>query len=80
MPGSIETFDEKFFKEPADLPLGEIVQVVESVNLPADMPIGKLNLAIGVVGEYTNKPILRLAIKGRTDNGWYPLSELEISN
>jgi hypothetical protein len=33
-------------------------------------------LSVGVVGEQTTEPILRLAIKGRADDDWYPLSEL----
>lgn len=78
MPGSLPVFTEEFFKEPSDLPPGDVVEVVDRVMLPADMPVGTFCFAIGVVGEQTNEPILRFAIKGRADNGWYPLSEIEV--
>jgi hypothetical protein len=78
MPGSLRVFTEEFFKEPPDLPPGDVVEVVDRVMLPADMPVGTFCFAIGVVGEQTNEPILRFAIKGRADNGWYPLSEIEV--
>ena len=80
MPGSVDTFTAEFFREPPDLPPGEIVDVVDGVVLPVDMPAGTFSLAIGVVGEETSKPVVRLGIKGRADYGWYPLSELEVSN
>ena len=79
MPGSVELFTEEFFKEPPDLPPGEVVEAVDRVVLPNDIPAGSLQLAIGVVGEETLEPVLRLGIKGRTDDGWYPLSKLEVS-
>ena len=78
MPGSVEMFTEEFFKEPPDLPPGEVVEAVDRVVLPNDVPAGSLRLAIGVVGEETLEPVLRLGIKGRTDEGWYPLSELKV--
>lgn len=80
MPGSVETFTPEFFKEPADLPLGEIVEVVDRVVLPANMPAGTFRLSVGVVGEKTSQPVVRLGIKGRAEDGWYPLSELELSD
>jgi hypothetical protein len=79
MPGSIKTFTPEFFKEPMELPGGDIVEVVDRVTLPGGMPSGIYRLAIGVIGEQANEPILRLAIKGRTEDGWYPLSKLEVS-
>jgi len=76
MAGSIEVFTEDFFRKPPDLPPGDIVEVVDSVRLPTDIPAGTFRLSVGVVGEQTTEPILRLAIKGRADDDWYPLSEL----
>ena len=35
-------------------------------------------LAIGVVAEDSTEPIVRVAIKGRTEDGWYPLSKVEV--
>jgi hypothetical protein len=32
------------------------------------------------VGEQTDEPVVRLGIKSRTQDGWYPLSEIRISN
>ncbi len=80
MPGSVDTFTPEFFKEPADLPPGEIVEVVDRVVLPVDISAGTFRLAIGVVGEKTSQPVVRLGIKGRAKDGWYPLSELELSD
>jgi hypothetical protein len=79
MPGSVQVFTEEFMKEPPDLPPGKVIEVVDRVMLPRDMPAGTLRLAIGVVGEKTAEPVLQLAIKGRAEDGWYPLSELQVS-
>jgi hypothetical protein len=80
MPGSVETFTEEFIKNPPDLPPGLVVDVVDRVVLPNDMPGGVYRLAIGVVGEQTNEPVVQLGIKGRVKDGWYPQSEIRISN
>ena len=79
MPGSVKLFTDQFLKEPPDLPPGDVVSVVDRVMLPPDMPPGTYNLAIAVVGEQTSKPVLRLAVKGRADDGWYPLSKIEVA-
>ena len=79
MPGSVEAFTEEFIKNPPDLPTGPVVEVVDRVVLPQDMPEGKYRLAVGVVSEQTHEPVVRLGIKGRTKGGWYPLSEIGIS-
>jgi hypothetical protein len=76
LPGSIELFTEEFFKEPKDLPPGPVHDVSDTITLPADLPIGKYTLAVGVVE--SSAPIVRLGIKGRADDGWYPLSKVEI--
>jgi hypothetical protein len=44
------------------------------------MSTGVYRLAIGVVGEQTNEPVVQLGIKGRVKDGWYPQSEIRISN
>jgi hypothetical protein len=80
MPGTVEAFDEQFMREPPDLPPGDVVEVIEQVKLPADMPTGKYRLEVAVVGEDSSEPAVKLAIKGKSDDGWYPLSEIEISN
>ena len=51
LPGEIELFTEEFFKQPADLPPGEIVDVADSIRLPEDLSPGTYTLSIAVVGE-----------------------------
>jgi hypothetical protein len=78
MPGHVEVFTEEFFKNPPDLPRGEIVSVSDQVKLPSGMPPGNYELAIAVVEEKSAKPVIRLAIKGRADDGWYPLGRMTV--
>ena len=79
LPGSIELFTEEFFKEPEDLPPGEVIDVADSIQLPHDLSPGTYTLSIAVVGTEDTKPIVRLGIKGRSEDGWYPLSTVNIS-
>lgn len=78
LPGSIELFTEEFFKEPKDLPPGEITQVVGTIALPKDLAPGAYTVSIAVVGETDEQPIVRLGIKRRADDGWYTLSKIEV--
>jgi hypothetical protein len=80
LPGEVETFTEEFIKNPPDLPPGPVVNVTDHPMLPQDIPVGTFRLAIGIVGEKTPKPVVRLGVKGRTDDGWYPLSEIKVSD
>ena len=77
LPGSIDLFTADFFKNPQDLPPGEVVGVSDSLALPADIPLGQYVLSLAVVGE-EEKPVVRLGIKGRADDGWYPLSKVTV--
>ena len=79
MPGHVETFSEEFVKDPPALPLGPVVSVTDRVVVPADMPAGAYRLEIGIVGEQTSEPVVQLGIKGRTQDGWYPLSKIELT-
>ena len=79
LPGSIELFTTDFPETVPDLPLGETHEVHDSITLPADLAAGDYTLAIGIVGEKNEKPVVRLAIKGRTQDGWYPLGTIEIA-
>ena len=79
MPGHVETFSEEFINDPPDLPPGPIADVADRVVVPADVPAGLYRLAIGIVGEQTPEPVVQLGIEGRTQDGWYPLSEIEIT-
>jgi hypothetical protein len=79
MPGSVEPFTVEFMQEPPDLPRGGVVDVTDHVGLPNDMQSGVYRLAIGIVGKNSTEPVVRLAIGGRADDGWYRLSTLDIS-
>ena len=78
LPGSIELFTEEFFKEPADLPPGEVIDVSDSIQLPHDLSLGTYTLSIAVVDTEDIKPLVRLGIKSRSEDGWYPLSTVTI--
>jgi hypothetical protein len=79
MPGHVETFSEEFIKDPPELPRGPVVDVTDRVIMPANMPAGLCRLAVGIVSEQTPEPVVQLGIKGRTQDGWYPLSKIEIT-
>ena len=78
MPGSIELFTTDFPDNVPDLPPGDTHAVSASLELPADLSPGDYSLAIGVVGEKNDTPVVQLAIKGRTNDGWYPLGTLKV--
>ena len=78
MPGSVALFTKEFFQQVPDLPPGEVVPVTDKLALPEDMPKGEYDLALGIVEENSREPVVRLAIKGRTADGWYPLGKLII--
>jgi hypothetical protein len=77
LPGSIALFTDEFFKEPKDLPPGPICDVSDNIPLPAGLPAAKYTLSVAVVDE-SSAPVVRLGVKGRADDGWYPLSKLEV--
>ena len=79
MPGSVPLFTEDFYKGEWDLPNGEVNDVLDKIALPADIAPGRYRLAIAVIGEKTLAPAIRLGIQGRAEDGWYPLSQLEIA-
>ena len=78
MPGSVDIFAPTFLQNPPDLPPGEVVAESDSVELPIAMPPGTYELAIAVVEQKSSKPVVRLAIKGRAADGWYPLGKLRV--
>ena len=79
LPGSIELFTEEFFKRPADLPPGKIHDVDDTIVLPKDIPAGEYALSVGVVGVDATQPVIQLGIEGRDDDGWYPVSKVEVA-
>jgi hypothetical protein len=78
LPGSMELFTPEFFKEPKDLPRGEINDVSDTVALPNDLPAGQYTLSVAVVEAEGAAPVVRLGIKGRAEDGWYPLSKIQV--
>ena len=69
----------EFFKEPKDLPPGEVHDVADTIALPNDIPAGEYALSVGVVDLNGEQPVVQLGIKGRDEGGWYPLSKLRIT-
>jgi hypothetical protein len=57
---------------------GEI-ETSESFKLPGDLRPGRYKLALAVVDPDTRDPAIRLAIAGRTEDGWYLLSHIEVT-
>lgn len=79
LPGSMELFTEEFFKEPKDLPPGNVNNVLDTIILPKDLGPGTYRLCMGVVEPSTGLPVVRLGIKGRAEDGWYPLSKVTVA-
>ncbi|MFQ5809482.1 MAG: DUF4832 domain-containing protein, partial [Armatimonadota bacterium] len=50
----------------------------ETLELPADLKPGQYELALAIVDPATEAAAIRLAIEGRGEDGWYPLSRVEI--
>jgi hypothetical protein len=78
LPGSIPLFTKDFFREPQDLPPGEIADVTATLALPHELPAGTYALSLAVVDAEGGQPVVRLGIKSRAEDGWYPLSEVQI--
>ena len=78
MPGSVALFDAAFFRNVADLPGGDVAAMTDRVEIPADVAPGTYTLAVGIVSENGAEPVVRLGIKGRSADGWYPLSRISI--
>jgi hypothetical protein len=49
-----------------------------TLSLPEDAAPGTYSLGLAVVDPVTHDPALRLAIAGRGEDGWYPLSRLTV--
>jgi hypothetical protein len=77
LPGSIDLFTADFFRMPRDLPPGKTNDLAETFTLE-EVPAGHYTLSIGVLEKQNPFPLVRLGIKGRRDDGWYPLSRVEV--
>ncbi len=52
--------------------------VLESLRPPARLAQGRYALDLGIVDPRTRVPAVKLAIQTPPDDGWYPLSEVEV--
>jgi len=50
----------------------------DGVFIPRDMSAGTYELQTAIVGVQSHEPEVKLAIKGRTEDGWYRLGKIEI--
>ncbi len=48
------------------------------IDIPSDLAEDQYDLAIGFVDSESKKPRIRLAIDGRTKDGWYPMGTLDV--
>ena len=55
------------------------ISITESLELPEDIKPGLYELALAIIDPVTRKPAVRLAITGRAEDGWYPLSKVDIA-
>jgi hypothetical protein len=78
LPGSVELFTKDFYAGSCELPRGKVVDVADTIALPADMAPGTYRLSLAVVEGESAEPVVRLGIKGRAKDGWYPLSEIRV--
>jgi len=79
LPGAVDLFTEEFLQSPPDLPPGPVNEVTEEFPLPDDLPTGDYGLAVAIVDPDTGSPAVRLAIEGRAEDGWYPVSRLRVT-
>jgi hypothetical protein len=49
-----------------------------AIALPADLPAGQYDLAIGIVGEQSDEPRVKLAIAGADLDGWYAMGTVQV--
>ncbi len=52
--------------------------ITASLKLPPDAPSTQYELALAIVDPDTKQPAIRLAIEGRAEDGWYPLSRIDV--
>jgi len=78
MPGSVDILNPRFLENPPELPPGKPIRVVDKLKLPRDLQAGEYSLAVGIVRPEDNLPVIRLAITGRAEDGWYPLSVVRV--
>ena len=77
-PGQVDLFATDYLRAAPDLPPGPPNSLNERLRIPADVAAGPCALAVGVVGIDDETPVVRLAITGRADDGWYPVSTVQV--
>lgn len=50
----------------------------QNLYIPYDAPLGKYRLEVGIVSPVSFEPRVKLAIEGKTDDGWYSIGEIEV--
>lgn len=79
LPGSVPVFTDDFLRNPPELPPGEVTDVEDTIALPQDIPPGEYEMALAVVESANHPvPVVRLAIQGRTNDGWYPVGRVRV--
>jgi len=53
--------------------------ITESLTVPREWRSGDRELAVAVVDPSSREPAVRLAIEGRAEDGWYPLSVIKVT-
>ena len=54
-------------------------ETAAQLELPEDLKPGQYELALAIVDPVTHRPAIRLAIAGRAEDGWHPLSRIEVT-
>lgn len=54
-------------------------QICLDLQIPVTIEPGRYYLDVGILDPYTREPTVSLAIEGRDGQGWYSLSELEVT-
>jgi hypothetical protein len=52
--------------------------LVERITVPVKLAPGEYGLQLAIVDRAASEPVVRLAIAGRRDDGWYPISRLRV--
>jgi hypothetical protein len=50
----------------------------QNLYIPFDAPLGKYQLEVAIVSPVSFEPRVKLAIEGKTNDGWYTIGEIEI--
>ncbi len=58
---------------------GDIVHA-QDLYIPSDVPAGRYQLEVGIVAAGGSDPKVRLAIEGRSEQGWYAMGDIEVKN